>query len=197
LTPPIPTCEPDLLYAGGTAKWTKLVADYPSTDGWTLTYSFRGPTALADVVAAANGNGYLATITAVNSAPLTEGTYNWTAAVAKAGEVYIVARGVFTVVAFTGAAVVSHEEKALAAINGAIEGRVTSDMKSYTIGGRSVTKMDPAELLKFKAIYERKVWHLQNPGHIGIPVHVSFTPIDGVVGTPEPVSLPPWYRYGG
>jgi hypothetical protein len=51
VTPPIPTVEPANFAAGETVKWTKVVADYPPSDGWSLIYSIRGPTAFADITA--------------------------------------------------------------------------------------------------------------------------------------------------
>jgi hypothetical protein len=197
LTPPIPSSEPTTLFAGDTAKWTRTFGDYASTDGWVLSYAFRGPSTFAPPTVTTSGNGFLVAVNASDSALLQPGTYGWAARVTKGGETYTVDRGVMTVALVASGVVVSHEEKVLSAINGVIEGRVTADMNQYAIGGRQVTKMTPAELLRFKHIYERKVWHLQNPGKIGVPVVVSFLPTDGNVGSAEPVSLPPWYRYGG
>lgn len=197
MTPPIPTTEPDRLYAGDTVKWTKTISDYPSSDGWTLKYSFRGPSALPDQTASASGSGYAIVIAALDTASLVAGTYDWTARVSKAGETYTVARGVFTVVLVAGATEQLHEEKVVEALKAVLEGRITADVQQYAINGRQVTKIPIEKIPGLIAKYERKIWRLRNPGKIGVPVAVAFTPPDGQVGTPEPVSLPPWYRYGG
>lgn len=196
MTPPIPTSEPGSIFAGDTVKFSKTISDYPATDGWTLTYSFRGPTALADQTATTSGSGYLVTIPAATTTALSAGTYYWNARVSLAGEVHTVARGVLTVTLVAGALVLTHNEKMLAAINAALEGRIVADMQQYTIGGRMVQKIPFKELAHFKAVYEAKVYRDRNPGQIGVPVAFGFPSTDGTIGTPDPVSLPPWYPYG-
>jgi hypothetical protein len=196
LTPPIPTTEPDRLFAGDTAKWNKTISDYPPTDGWTLTYAFRGPSNFPDQQATSSGSAYVIVIAAAITTALAVGTYYWSARVNKAGETYTVARGVLTVDMVAGGVVITHNEKMLAAINAVLEGRVTADINQYTIGTRMVTKIPFKELLHFKGVYEAKVWRDRNPGKIGVPVLVNFPPTDGTIGTPEPVALPPYYPYG-
>ena len=196
MTPPIPSSEPNSIFAGDTCKWSKTISDYPSSDGWTLTYSFRGPSQLADVQASTSGSGYLVTIAAALTEVLQSGTYTWAARVSKAGETYTVARGVFSLVEVEGALVVSHNAKMLAAIEAALEGRVLVDMEQYTIGGRMVTKIPVKELTALRGMYAAKVWRDKNPGNIGVPVAFGFPSTDGTIGTPSPVSLPPWYPYG-
>jgi hypothetical protein len=92
----IPTREPDSFTSGDTVKWSKPFPDYPASDGWTLKYYIRGAKTL-DVTAEADGSGYLATINATDSAKLAAGDYPWSARVSKAGEVYTVGSGTFTV----------------------------------------------------------------------------------------------------
>lgn len=196
MTPPIPSTEPNSIFAGDTVKWTKTLSDYPSSDGWTLWYSFRGPSELPDQTAAASGSGYLLTIPVSATTPLLAGTYNWTARVSKAGETHTVARGVLTVTLVVGAIVQSHNEKMLAAINAALEGRVVADMQQYTIGGRMVTKIPFEKLMHYKGVYEARVARDRNPGQLGVPVAFGFPSPDGTIGTPSPVALPPWYPYG-
>jgi hypothetical protein len=196
LTPPVPSSEPNSIFAGDTVRFSKTISDYPATDGWALTYSFRGPSLLADVAATPSGSGYLVTIAASLTQVLSAGTYQWAARVTKAGETYTVARGVLAVVQVEGLISVTHNEKMLAAINAALEGRVVADMQSYTIGGRMVTKIPFKELLAIKGTYEAKVWRDRNPGSLGVPVAFGFPSTDGTIGAPSPVSLPPWYPYG-
>ena len=196
MTPPIPTSEPGSIFAGDTIKFTKTLGDYPATDGWTLAYSFRGPSSFSDQTATASGSGYLVTIPVSVTTALAAGNYYWSARVSLAGEVHTVARGVLTVTLVAGAFVQSHNEKMLAAINAALEGRVVADMQQYTIGGRMVTKIPFEKLMHYKGVYEAKVFRDRNPGKIGVTVAFGFPSPDGTIGTPEPVSLPPWYPYG-
>lgn len=197
MAPSIPTCEPDILYAGDTYKFTKQINDYPSSDGWTLTYSFRGPTNLPDITATVSGSGYAITIASAATALLAPGTYGWAARVTKSGETYTVGWGTLTVALVSNAVETVWEESVLAALKASYAGRATADMEQYTINGRSVTKTKGTELLKMIAKFEWRVWKLRNPGKIGVPVKTGFSAPDGTIGTPEPVSLPPYYRTGG
>lgn len=197
MAPSIPTTEPDLLFAGDTCKWTKTISDYPSSDGWTLVYSFRGPSAFTDVTAATSGSGYAVTIPLATTTPLQAGGYTWSARVTKAGETYTVGRGVLNVELAAGASLVPHEVKMLAAIEAVLEGRITADVQQYAIGGRQITKIPIEELAKLRGRYQAKVERLKHPGSLGIPVQVAFSPADGAIGNAAPVVLPPWYHYGG
>lgn len=51
----------------------------------------------------------------------------------------------------------SYSRKMLNMLNSLVEGRLESDYESYTIGGRSITKMSPTELLKLRDYFEEKV----------------------------------------
>lgn len=47
----------------------------------------------------------------------------------------------------------SHVKKVLDAIESLLEGKATADAMSYSIGGRSISKMGPTELLKWRDVY--------------------------------------------
>ena len=51
----IPTKEPLTIRAGDTIKWTKSLDDYIASDGWTLSYSFRGTGGMIDITSTADG----------------------------------------------------------------------------------------------------------------------------------------------
>ena len=58
----IPTKEPLTIRAGDTIEWTKSIDDYKASDGWTLSYSFRGTGGTIDITSTAEGlNIYLRT----------------------------------------------------------------------------------------------------------------------------------------
>ena len=90
------TALPETIAAGTTVAYTKTVADYPATDGWTLTLEIAGEKLLS-VEADANGGDYDVTISAEQSATLTAGTYYFAEKVEKAGEVHRVGSGRVTV----------------------------------------------------------------------------------------------------
>lgn len=51
----------------------------------------------------------------------------------------------------------SHAEKVLEAIEALIEGRATKDVSSYSIAGRSLTRLTPDELVKWRSFYKNEV----------------------------------------
>ena len=51
----VPTKEPLTIRAGDTIEWTKSIDDYKASDGWTLSYSFRGTGGTIDITSTADG----------------------------------------------------------------------------------------------------------------------------------------------
>ena len=157
----IPTTEPETFTAGDTVKWTKALADYTPDDGWTLSYSFvsgsdsQAPTNVAD-----NGDGsFLVTISTTDSAEFSAGIYYWQAYVSKSGERYKVDEGRVDVKPdfasqSTGYDARSHVVKVLDALKATIENKASKDQLAYTIAGRSISRLSPGELIKWKNHYE-------------------------------------------
>ena len=52
----------------------------------------------------------------------------------------------------------------LDAIEALIEGRATKDVSSYSIAGRSLTRMTPDELVKWRSTYRAEVARQRNAG---------------------------------
>lgn len=94
----IPSTEPTSAVAGDTIAWTKSLADYPASAGWTLSYAFRlqQGAGLLNKTATPSGSDFSTTITAAESAVLTAGLWIWSSYVTKAAERYQVGRGSLT-----------------------------------------------------------------------------------------------------
>ncbi len=58
----------------------------------------------------------------------------------------------------------THAEKVLEAIEALIEGRATKDVTSYSIAGRSLTRMSPDELVKWRSHYRNEVARQRTAG---------------------------------
>lgn len=183
----IPETEPLKIEAGTTVKWTKdLSSDYPADDGWSLAYTFINSAAKFTVNASADGKKFSVTIPASTSDDYIAGIYTWIARVSKAGEVFTVDEGhceVLKDLAAAGLTIFDHRthvKKTLDAIEAVIEGRATSDHLSYTIAGRSITKIPVEELLKlrdkYKAEYQRELdaERIANGEGLGRKVLVRF-----------------------
>jgi hypothetical protein len=163
VTAPIPSTEPTNFAAGETVQWTKSVADYRSSDGWSLIYTIRGPTVFANVTATPNADGsYSITIAAVDTAALKAGRYLWASHAYKAGPPvlrYAIERGVILVTANldTVETIETHAAEVLPIIEAAIKGRLTGDMQQYTIAGRQIMKIPIRELYALRAQYRAEL----------------------------------------
>lgn len=156
--------EPARVVAGDTWTWMRsdLAADYP-TAAWALTYSLRreGDGTVKTITATESGTVYTALVTHTDSANYAAGTWHWQAHMTRASDSARVRvdYGVLVVEAngATAADPRSHAVRTLAAIESLIEGRATKDVNSYSIAGRSLTKMSPDELIQWRDYYRREV----------------------------------------
>lgn len=156
----IPTIEPTTANAGDTWRWTRTLADYPASAGWALSYTLINAAAKITINASASGDDHAVTVSAATTAGYAAGSYDWRARISKAGEVYTVGEGRFTVRnAFGGATfdARSHARKTLEAIEAVIEGRASSEVSYYMIGNRQLRYMTPAELLTLRDKYRAEV----------------------------------------
>lgn len=183
----IPTGEPSTVTAGNTWTWTKTFSDYaPSESGgtWALSYAINGVGKLTWDAAwvSDDGQAWTVTIPAARTAGLPAGRYQWAAIVTGGGgydgERYTPASGILTIQPNPETAaqgdLQTHAEKALAAVEAVLEGRITADVQAYAIGGRSVTSIPVLELRKLRAQYRDEVWRERHPGQTLPSVNVAF-----------------------
>lgn len=154
--------EPSVLVAGTAATWKKEYPDYTPSDGYTLAYYFRGNAAGAsfNVVAETSDSGdyWEATITSVKTQGLPAGAYGWQAQISDGTNKHVIGSGVLTLKANLADTSEPYDPRSqtkriLDAIEATIEGRATSDQVSYSIAGRSLTKMSPADLITWRSHY--------------------------------------------
>jgi hypothetical protein len=153
--------EPTKLVAGDAAKWTKNLPQYLPADGWVVTYAIVKAGVRYAVTASDNGDGtHLVSVTAATTALWEPGAYHWQAYATKASERYTVAAGALTVVANFAAGAAdgrSHVARTLDALEAVLEGRASSDQLAYSIGGRSISKMTPEQLLTWRDKYRAEL----------------------------------------
>jgi hypothetical protein len=175
----VPSVEPEVAQAGLTWAWTKSLAEFPPSESWTLVYHFRGASAL-DVTATSTPSDphYTVTVPATSTAALTAGRYRWSAWAGKSGEYYEAAYGVLVVepnhATAAAGALQTHAEQTLAVIEAALAGRLTSDLESYTIAGRSVSKIPVLDLAQLRGIYAAIVWRERHPDQFAVDVEAQF-----------------------
>ena len=157
---------PDKITAGDSVSWKDDAArdnldNAVTSADWVLKYYIRGDKAL-EITGTANGQGWLTTITAAQSATLTAGGYFWQAVATKGDERITLGSGTLTVaanLAFSGNVGTfdgrSEAEKALAAINAEISARLNGGTaEEYTIGNRSLKKTPMRDLVALQSRYK-------------------------------------------
>jgi len=159
--------EPLVLVAGDTWQWIRDdLSNYPASI-WTLTYYLLKSDKQIVITATADGDYFRVDVPATETATYPEGTYRWHAYVSNAsGERYKVDEGNIEIkpnfaALLSGYDSRSEVKKILDAVEAALLGRATKDQLSYSIGGRSISKIPIIELLKFrdkfKVEYQREL----------------------------------------
>lgn len=161
--PEIPTNEPITLRAGDTWQWKRSLTDYPAGT-WTLKYRFKNAAGGFEVVASADGTDHSVTVAAATSTGYAAGKYAWIAWVEAGTEKFTVDQGTVEVLPDlrTGAATAaqdtrSHARKVLDALEALLEGKATRDQMAYTINGRSLERLKPEEVIKWRSFYRAEV----------------------------------------
>lgn len=162
-----PEGEPLEIVVGDFIQWKRsdLVADYP-VDEYSAEYVARitggGSSEIKLAATEANPSYYLFTADSVTSAEFEPGYYHWQLEITKTatGDRLVVDRGEFTAVVdldINGTDPRTHAEKMLTKIEAVLENRADGDLSSYSIAGRSLTKMSPDELLQWRDYYRREL----------------------------------------
>lgn len=187
-----PEGEPSQVVVGDFIQWKRsdLVADYPPSL-YTATYIARitggGNTEIQLVGTNYNsGEAYLFTVDSTASEAFVAGYYHWQLEILQvsSGNRVVVDLGAFTAVVDLdagGADPRTHAEKMLTKIETLLEGKADADVASYSIAGRSLTKMTPDELIKWRDYYRMEVLRLRQQADIKLgrrsptTVKVRFT----------------------
>ena len=184
-----PETEPEKIISGDRLifKRTNLGTDYPNSS-YTLKYSARlegtGSVEI-EVTASASGDDYLVEVASATTANYTVGTYRWQAYITRNSDSQRLTldTGTWEVVANRDANTAdprTHAKIMLEKIESILEGRAASDVNSYSINGRSLSKIPIPELIEFRASYKaeylrevRKERAMNGIG-TGQTVHVRF-----------------------
>lgn len=158
-----PTEEPEQVVVGDFIQWTRpdLADTYP-TATHSLNYVARitggGNTEIQ--VAASESNGiYVITVPSSTSVDFVAGLYYWQAEITEtsSGNRIIVDRGQFEAIVdldINGTDPRTHAQIMIDKIQSLLEGRADGDVGSYSIQGRSLTKLGIDELLKWRDYYK-------------------------------------------
>lgn len=183
MPPTLTASPPRHAVAGDTIAWRTSLTDYPSSDGWTLSYAFRlqHGSGLLDLTATPLASDYNTTISAASSNYMTPGVWVFSGYVTKLVERYQVQAGTITLT--PNLATIDHtvdlRSPAKLAYDNAMEAWQTfSRTKMTTLNGRTYTARDASDLIKYvdrvKADYAQELQHEQfaqsgfNPRKIGV-----------------------------
>ena len=166
----VPETEPAKIVAGDILQWkrTDLNTDYDNAS-YTLSYKARLEGTGSSVItinASASGDDYLVSISQSSTASYTVGVYRWQAYITRTSdsERITVDSGTFEVIANRSTATSdprSHAKTMVDKIESLLEGRADADVSSYSIAGRSLSKLTVDELMtwrdRYRAEYLREV----------------------------------------
>lgn len=157
-----PTTEPEVVSPGDFIQWkrTDIGGDYPPAS-YTATYVARitgGGNTEVQVTGTTSGSDYLFTVSSVTSADFVPGLYHWQLEIKRNSDNsrIIIDRGYFTCVAdldVNGADPRTHAEIMVSKIESILSGKADSDVASYSIAGRSLSKMSFRELTDARDYY--------------------------------------------
>ena len=153
------------IVAGDYLAWKKsdLNSDY-SNSSYTLSYKARledsGSTVIT-ITATASGSDYLIEVSQSATASYTVGIYYWDAYITKDSdsERIRIDSGQWEVIENLATATTdprSSSKKIYDAVLAVIEGRASQDQMSYSIAGRSLSRMSIQDLIKFEGIYKAR-----------------------------------------
>jgi len=160
-----PTSVPTEFYVGDFVQFkiTTLGSDYPNTD-YTARLVSRiatGASSEFTVTATASDSDYLFTILSATTAGFTPDHYHWQIEIERNSdnERIIVDRGHWDISTDYDENVDprSFNEIMLQKLESLLNNKADSDVSSYSIAGRSLNKLSPAELLEWRDYFKREV----------------------------------------
>jgi enamine deaminase RidA (YjgF/YER057c/UK114 family) len=161
-TAAIPTIEPATFVAGDSLSWTKYLADYIPSDGWSLTYSFRGNGSTLNITSTTSGTSHLLALTTTQTGKLIPGKYSVSGYAVSGSQRVTIFSGQIEVTANLQTASASFDPRSqnrrtLDNINAVLEGRASSTVLDSTVEGTNLRRIPHADLLQLQAIYQVKV----------------------------------------
>lgn len=161
-----PTTEPTEIHCGSLVQWKRadLAQDYPPAL-YNLIYTSRlrgGLSREISITAVESDGVFLASMSSAVTATQVPGDYYWQAEIERKSDNarVLVATGQWKFspdLEQTGADPRSHAEIMLDKIQSLLEGRADKDVTSYSIQGRSISKMGIADLLQWRDYYRKEV----------------------------------------
>ena len=169
-----PEGEPLEIVVGDFLQWKRadIAQTYPTSTGYTAEYVARITGGGASEIklpqaAGSTDDYYLFTVDSITSAGFTPGLYHWQLEITQtsSGNRIVVDIGDFEAIPDMDdnqADPRIHAEIMVAKIESLLEGKADADVSSYSIAGRSLTKMSYEELTTERDKYRREVVQHKN-----------------------------------
>ncbi len=149
---------PVVFTVGETVEWETYLDYYLPKDGWQLIYIFRNFDNSFEVTAKGKEDHYLVQLTSEVTSQYRPANYWWQARVVRDDKQHFVDNGELVIKAnlalldsYDGR---EHVQKTLDALEATILGKASRDQLSYSISGRSISRLSPSELLKWRDVYK-------------------------------------------
>jgi len=157
--------QPETIVIGDYLLWkrTDLVQDYPLAD-YSMEYVARitgGGSTEIKVAATETGGTYVFEVDSATSATYVAGFYHWQleATQTATGNRVVLERGTFTAVVdldVNNTDPRTHAEIMITKIESILQGKADADVASYSINGRSLTKMSFEDLINARDFYRKE-----------------------------------------
>jgi hypothetical protein len=183
MTYAIPTERPAQLTAGTTWTWTESLSEYPIGEGWTLTSTCLGTGGAFTLTATTSGSLYRYDVLATETALFLPGTYQVIRRVTKGAEIRAIDSSYLVLLLNPATSTSvdgtegSYAEQMLTSVEARIKARLTDDLASYSLAGRSAQKEALRELYGLRSKFALEVWRERNPGRSSPTTEVVFASI--------------------
>ena len=184
-----PTTEPHEFVIGDFVQWKRedIVGDYPvatHSATWVARLASGGSTEIT-VNATEASTYYLFTISSADSAGFTQGHYHWQLEITETSSSnrIVIDRGTLDIhydLDVNGVDPRSHAQIMVDKIESILEGKADADVASYSINGRSLTKMSFQDLTEARDFYKReyakelRTEYAKNGEETGATIKVRF-----------------------
>jgi len=154
-----PTVTPTNIIVGDYLLWRRSLGDYLNTT-YTATYVAKiatGSSSEIQIVGTAYQSDYLFTVTSSTSSAFTVGSYHWQLEISTGANRRVIERGTWSILPDldnSNADPRSHADIMITKIESLLSGRADADVSSYSINGRSISKLSIAELIEWRDYYK-------------------------------------------
>lgn len=156
-----PMETPTQIVVGDYLLWRRNLQDYSPTT-YTATYVAKIASTASEIqiTSTASDGNFLFTVTSATSAGFTAGEYYWQLEVSDGTNRIVIERGMWTIIPdldVGSADPRSHAEIMVAKIESILQGRADQDVSSYSINGRSLTRMGVTDLTDWRDYYKAEI----------------------------------------